>query len=106
MILSKDRGLLNPLLPVLSMAVISHAPINDSYRESLLMRQLSRDCRRECSNQNITGQQLKSQESIVAESSAHEILVELKNDGFPIATIASMAGVERKTIYAWLDGQI
>lgn len=92
---------------ILSFAAISSsAPINDSYRESLLYRQLNRDCKRECSNQNSA--QLKSEKNaeVSTEISAHEILVGLKSDGFPIATIASMAGVERKTIYAWLDGAI
>ncbi|MCZ3380391.1 hypothetical protein [Rhizobium sp. AG207R] len=33
-----------------------------------------------------------------------EMVVEMKANGFPVASIAHFAGVERKTVYSWLDG--
>jgi Putative ATPase subunit of terminase (gpP-like) len=33
-----------------------------------------------------------------------EMVAVLKDNGFPISAIAEMMGVERKTIYSWLDG--
>jgi hypothetical protein len=44
----------------------------------------------------------------VAASSHHisllDMVTELKKGGFPVASIAQFAGVERKTVYSWLDG--
>lgn len=36
--------------------------------------------------------------------SANEIVLWLKNEGMPIAIIAELTFVERKSVYAWLDG--
>lgn len=36
--------------------------------------------------------------------SNQEIVIALRDGGLPISAIAEMMGVERKTIYAWLDG--
>jgi len=36
--------------------------------------------------------------------SSQEIVVQLREDGIPIAVIAEVAGVERKSVYAWLSG--
>lgn len=36
--------------------------------------------------------------------SLEEMVAELKAKGCPITTIAEIAGVERKTVYSWLDG--
>lgn len=33
-----------------------------------------------------------------------EMVVKLKEDGLPVAAIAEITGVERKTVYAWLSG--
>lgn len=43
------------------------------------------------------------------ESSRHHIslldmVAEMKKGGLPVASIAQFAGVERKTVYSWLDG--
>lgn len=35
---------------------------------------------------------------------AQEMVVKLKEDGLPVAAIAEITGVERKTVYAWLSG--
>jgi lambda repressor-like predicted transcriptional regulator len=35
---------------------------------------------------------------------SHEIVAWMREDGLPIAIIADIAGVERKTVYAWLAG--
>lgn len=99
-----SRGLL--FSAALSVVPMHGTSIDDSYRQSLMFRQLNRDCIQECANQNLLKSDAQDDDEVASELSAHEILVEFKNDGFPIATIASMAGVERKTIYAWLDGAI
>lgn len=36
--------------------------------------------------------------------SSQEIIVWLREEGIPIAVIAEVAGVERKSVYAWLSG--
>lgn len=36
--------------------------------------------------------------------SSQEIVVWLREEGIPIAVIAEVAGVERKSVYAWLNG--
>jgi len=36
--------------------------------------------------------------------SSQEIVAWLREEGIPIAVIAEVAGVERKSVYAWLDG--
>ncbi len=33
-----------------------------------------------------------------------DIVAEMKKGGFPVASIAQFVGVERKTVYSWLDG--
>lgn len=35
---------------------------------------------------------------------AKEMVVQLKDEGLPVAAIAEITGVERKTVYAWLSG--
>jgi len=46
----------------------------------------------------------RSAASLPTPLTASEIVGVLKDDGFPISVIAELAGVERKTIYSWLDG--
>ena len=41
---------------------------------------------------------------IEAVRSNQEMVAALRDQGLPITAIAEMMGVERKTIYAWLDG--
>ncbi|MFS8111663.1 hypothetical protein QD460_08070 [Rhizobium jaguaris] len=33
-----------------------------------------------------------------------DMVAEMKANGFPVSSIAQFAGVERKTVYSWLDG--
>src|SRR5438132_1271917 len=40
----------------------------------------------------------------VASLSSQEIVKWLKDEGIPLAVIAEIAGVERKSVYAWLGG--
>jgi hypothetical protein len=42
--------------------------------------------------------------SVETHVSLKEMVSELKAKGCPITTIAEIAGVERKTVYSWLDG--
>lgn len=39
-----------------------------------------------------------------ASLTAKEMVVQLKDDGLPVAAIAEITAVERKTVYAWLSG--
>lgn len=35
----------------------------------------------------------------------HEIAINIRDEGLPIAVIADISGVERKTVYSWLSGE-
>lgn len=106
-----DRSalIITPLLPLLSLAVVSYSPINDSYKESLLIRQLG------------FGKALYSEDrpKLIAskfepntvtdelggiEYTPQEMLLDFRDNGIPISAIAAMIGVERKTVYSWIDG--
>jgi hypothetical protein len=51
------------------------------------------------------GNVLSSKSSRVAPSlTAKEMVVQLRDEGLPVAAIAEITGVERKTVYAWLSG--
>ena len=91
-------------LLVSSVALISTAPAVDSYRQSLLRYQLQKKT-------SVASPQLSINDNETSEASvktnimsSYDMLSEFKEDGFPISAIASMIGVERKTVYAWLNG--
>lgn len=85
--------------------LLSHAPIKDSYREAVLARQLTKgkawDGCHKPSNIAITSDVANDAAVTLAPK---DMLQDFKNGGLPISAIATIMGVERKTIYAWLDG--
>lgn len=109
MMSDKSALLITPLLPLLSLAVVSHSPINDSYRESLLIRQLdlgkawyAEDKPKLTASKSVP--KMVADEVGMATYTPQEMLLDFRDNGIPISAIATMIGVERKTIYSWIDG--
>ncbi len=90
--------------PAVSVA-LSLVPIHDSYREGMLVRQLTKAMPfyKDHNLAVVTPSQDVANEAIIA-FSPREMLQDFKEGGLPISAIATIMGVERKTIYAWLDG--
>ena len=101
----------NSILGALGVSVALLAPtqhveatryLPDSYKESLLMRQLY--LKEDQTYSKDTRQPKKSIKNNTHILSAQDIVVEFRDQGMPISAIASMARVERKTVYSWING--